>query len=93
METPLTRFGEWLTTQDYDSQLAVTRSVGAPQQHFHEWCIGKRKPTPAQITQLAQMFGTTSDYLYHLLGKIPPDIDAGLRKATPDVFRAVRLYL
>lgn len=93
MDAPLTRFGEWLMAQDFESQRSLTTSVGAPQQHFQQWCEGKRKPTHLQIMGLAAIFGTTPDHLYHLLGKIPPDIDAGLRKATPDVFRAIRLYL
>ena len=89
----MTRFGEWLMAQDFESAIAVTRAVDAPQQHFQQWVTGQRKPTPKQIADLAAMFGTTEDHLYHLLGKIPPDIEAGLKHATPDVFRAVRLYL
>lgn len=89
----LSRFGEWLTSQDYDSLKAVTDAAGAFQQHGIQWLRGERKPTHEQLEKLAQMFNTNTDYLYHLLGKIPPDIERSLRKATPDVFRAIRLYL
>ena len=89
----MTRFGEWLSRQDFESLAALARSLEVPQQWPNQWINGQRKPSPAHIERLASMFGVTEDYIYHLLGKIPPDIDAGLRKATPDVFRAVRLYL
>jgi len=88
-----TRFVDWLERQNIDNKKAVTDAVGAPAQHYAEWISGKRKPSPAQVEKLAALFGTTTDHLYHLLGRIPPDIEQGLRRATPDVFRAVRIYL
>lgn len=89
----MARFGEWLMAQDFESLSALTRSLGCPQQHADQWIKGQRKPTPKQIADMASMFNVTEDFIYHLLGKIPPDIEAGLKHATPDVFRAVRLYL
>lgn len=92
-ELPLTPFGEWLDAQEVDNLHDLARSLGCPTNHPFQWMVGSRKPTPKQIRGLAERFQVDPDELYHLLGKIPPDIEQGLKHATPDVFKAVRMYL
>lgn len=92
-ELPLTRFGEWLEDNSPIPLSQLAKHLGCPSTHPFQWMTGRRKPTPKQIEGLADIYRVTPDDIYAMLGKIPPDIEQGLKDTTPDVFRAVRMYL
>lgn len=93
MTRKMIEFADWLEAQPMESKSWLAREMGIPQQRVQQWTSGERKPTPEQAAFLADMFGVTTDDIYAMTGRIPPDIEAALKNTTPDVFRAIRMYL
>ena len=91
-DLPRTEFGEWL--EDHcDNLHDLARSLHCPANHPNQWMVGRRKPTPQQIAGLSAIYNVDPDTIYAMIKKIPPDIEEGLKNTTPDVYKAVRLYL
>ncbi len=73
------RLGQWLSKAMFErggrkySQAALARDLHVQPMTVSDWLTGKRPPDRANITLLARHFGTTSRYLYELLGQEPPE--------------------
>ena len=52
---------------------ALARDLKASPATISSWLTGKRPPDREHVAMLARHFGTTSRYLYQLLGEKPPD--------------------
>lgn len=55
------------------TQAALARDLHVRNQTISDWITGKRPPDRENIARLARHFGTTSRYLYQLLGEEPPE--------------------
>lgn len=93
MTRKMKRFSEWINEQPCESLAQLARDLGVPQQRIHQWISEERRPTPRDAAALADLFGIPTDDIYAMSGRIPPDIETALKNTTPDVFRAIRLYL
>ncbi len=73
------RLGQWLSKAMFErggrkySQASLARDLHVTPTTVGDWINGKRPPDRSHISALARHFGTTSRYLYQLIGEEPPE--------------------